>query len=110
MITFIHSATVLVSDQDKALDFYVTTLGFQKLSDDEYGQGMRWIVVAPPGRDTGLALSKPEDLGRSAGDVGGYSGISLIADDLNATYEELRARGVAFTAPPQRMPWGVPPA
>lgn len=106
MIESIYSATILVSDQDRALDFYVNKLGFQKLSDDPYGEGSRWIVVAPPGKETGIALSTPQDVGLGPEAAGNYSGISLIAKDITATYEHLRAKGVEFTAPPERMPWG----
>ncbi len=108
MIKSIHSAAITVRDQDQALDFYVDKLGFQKLSDDEYAPGLRWIVVAPPGAQTGLALNSPQATGENPEAIGTYSGISLITDDLNATYEELRARGVAFTGAPERMPWGAP--
>lgn len=107
MIASIHSATLCVSDQDKALDFYVDKLGFRKLSDDPYGEGSRWIVVAPPGKETGLALSTPGDLGLGPEAAGAYSGITLLADDLAATYEHLREKGVEFTGPPERMPWGA---
>ena len=107
MIKYIHSATVCVSDQDRALDFYVNKLGWEQRADAPYGNGSRWIEVAPPGAQTAVALSRPEDLGLSPEAVGMYTGVSLIAEDLNATYEELRERGVEFTSPPQQMPWGA---
>ena len=110
MIKYIHSATILVTDQDRAIDFYVNTLGFEKRDDRPYGDppgASRWVVVAPPGAQTALALARPEDMGAGADAGGGYKGISLIADDVNATYEELSARGGAFTAQPQRMPRGA---
>jgi catechol 2,3-dioxygenase-like lactoylglutathione lyase family enzyme len=108
VITRIHSATVLVRDQDAALDFYVNKLGFEKLSDDAYGENSRWVTVAPPGAATALALTRPEDMGMDPGvEFGGRGiGISLIADDIDATYQQLSERGVQFTAPPERMPWG----
>ena len=96
MIKYIHSATILVTDQDRAIDFYVNTLGFEKRDDRPYGDPpgtSRWVVVAPPGAETALALVRPEDMGAGADVAGGYKGISLIADDVNATYEELSARG-----------------
>ncbi len=65
------------------------------------------MVVAPPGRETGLALLRPQDVGAPEGAIAEHSGVSLIADDTRATYEELRSRGVEFTAPPERMPWGA---
>ena len=44
------------SDQDAALEFYVGTLGFEKRLDGEFGDGQRWIEVAPPGAETTIAL------------------------------------------------------
>ena len=110
MITYIHSATVLVQDQDRAVDFYVDTLGFEKRDDRPYGDSpdaSRWIVIAPPGAETALALVRPQDAGLGEDAAGGSRGISLIADDVNATYEELSAKGVTFSAKPERMPWGA---
>ena len=48
-ISDIHTVTVPVSDQDRALAFYVDQLGFEKRMDVSYGQGQRWIEVAPAG-------------------------------------------------------------
>ena len=107
MISYVHSATIRVRDQDKALEFYVGVLGFEKREDSPFGEGSRWVVVAPPGQKTGLALLRPQDMGLPAGAVGGPTGISLIADNVQRTYEELSARGVQFTQPPQQMPWGA---
>ena len=112
MITYVHSATVLVQDQDQAVDFYVNTLGFEKRRDSPFGEGSRWIEVAPPGGQTAIALLRPEDTGHGEGGrplptVGGPTGVSLIVDDMEATYRELSGKGVRFTSPPQQMPWGA---
>ncbi|HBY94278.1 MAG: VOC family protein [Ardenticatenaceae bacterium] len=106
MITRVRSVTVYVSDQDKALDFYVNKLGFEKLSDSRFGPEYRWIEVAPPGAETVVILAK------GYGDwseerVGQFAGIVFEADDIQATYETLRDRGVHFTEPPERQPWGM---
>ena len=112
MIGYVHSATVLVRDQDQAVDFYVNTLGFEKRRDDSFGEGSRWIEVAPPGSQSAIALLRPEDVGHEGGGqaaqtVGGSTGISLIAGDIEATYREFSGKGVQFTGPPQPMPWGA---
>jgi catechol 2,3-dioxygenase-like lactoylglutathione lyase family enzyme len=107
MISFVHSATVLVNDQDAALNFYVNLLGFEKRNDSPFGEGSRWIEVAPPGATTALALLRPQDMGQPGGTQGGHTGISLIADSVERTYAELSAKGVNFTAPPAQMPWGA---
>src|ERR687887_2137871 len=100
MITSVHSTTVLVKNQDKALDFYVNTLGFEKRDDSPMGEGSRWIVVAPRGRETGLALLRPQDVQQPSDKVGGPTGISFVTGDINRTYEELSRKGVQFTSPP----------
>jgi hypothetical protein len=64
-----------------------------------------WLVVAPSGQTSGLALVRPQDVGQPAGQ-GGISGISLVTDDIGQTYEALTAKGVSFTGPPQQMPLG----
>ena len=57
MISHVHSATVIVADQDKALDFYVNTLGFDKVIDQAMGPEMRFITVVPKGATTQIALA-----------------------------------------------------
>lgn len=106
MVKHIHSATLMVADQDAAVDFYVGKLGWEKRADSPYGDGARWIEVAPEGAVTALALVKPEDVGAPPEASGGYKGISLVTDDMDSTYRDLSDRGVEFTQPPEEMPWG----
>lgn len=105
MIARIHSTTLKVSDQDKALQFYTNVLGWEKREDSTLPDGYRWLTVAPAGAETALVLDKA-DAGQASGGGGGYTGISLISDDLQRDYETLSAKGVAFKEPPARMPWG----
>ena len=104
MIKRIKFLSVPVRDQDRALDFYVNTLGFMLVTDQPMGPGMRWIEVRPPKGETGVALFTPpgwEDR------VGTFSGSSWECDDVQKTYEELVAKGVEFVKPPQKQAWGV---
>lgn len=106
MITHIAVTAVYVSDEEQALDFYVNKLGFEKRADEAMGDGLRWIEVAPPGATTRLVLTR--GFGDwSADKVGKFAGIVFAPDDIDATYQELTARGVEFTEPPTRQPWGV---
>ena len=50
---------VPVSDTDRAIDFYVGTLGFEKTVDAEMGGGYRWVEVKLPGTPTTVALAPP---------------------------------------------------
>ena len=105
-LTHIAIATVSVSDQDKALDFYVNKLGFEVRADSPMGEGQRWLEVGLPDAQTRLVLAQ----GYGSSDenpVGKFTGLVLDADDIQATYETLRERGVPFSEPPTPQPWGM---
>jgi predicted enzyme related to lactoylglutathione lyase len=103
MITNVKLMGVCVSDQQRALDFYVNKLGFEVLTNEPMGPDMSWIEVAPPGSMTRLALFTPPGLEDR---IGSFSQIVFQCDDIQATYEELSQRGVTFTQPPQDQPGG----
>jgi predicted enzyme related to lactoylglutathione lyase len=104
MIRKMKFTSVPVRDQDRALEFYVGTLGFTLLTDQPMGPGQRWVEVRLPKGETGIALFTPpgqEDR------IGTFTGISLECDDVQKTYDELTAKGVEFAKPPKSEPWGV---
>lgn len=105
MISHIHSTTIAVADQEAALDFYVNTLGWEKGLDAEFGEGMRFLTVVPPGATTQLVLAHTSWAGGN-NTPGGHTGISMIAPDIDATYQTLVDRGVRFKEPVATMPWG----
>ncbi len=103
MITHIQVVSVPVSDQEQAKAFYLDTLGFELRADTSWGDGMRWVEVAPKGATTSLTLvtwfeSMPP---------GSLSGLVFATDDVRATYDELVTKGVAFDGPPVEQPWGM---
>jgi catechol 2,3-dioxygenase-like lactoylglutathione lyase family enzyme len=81
-----------VTDAERALRFYSGILGFEKRRDIPFGQGQRWIEVAPSGAVTTIALAPPARL-LSAVDTG----IRLATDDAEATHRELRGHGCRST-------------
>jgi catechol 2,3-dioxygenase-like lactoylglutathione lyase family enzyme len=104
VIKAIKFASIPVRDQDAALAFYTTKLGFQVATDQPFDDRQRWIELRIPGADTRLVLFTPtghEDR------IGTFSNVTFVADDVARTYEELRSRGVEFTAPPKTEPWGT---
>jgi catechol 2,3-dioxygenase-like lactoylglutathione lyase family enzyme len=113
VISYIHSTTIIVADQERALDFYVNTLGWEKRIDAMMGDGYRFVTVAPVGGQAELALGAAQmftvepgaGITRGRG-MEGASGISFAVDDVDATYRTLVERGVQFTGPPEQMPWG----
>jgi predicted enzyme related to lactoylglutathione lyase len=104
MITRTKLVTVWVSDQDKAFDFFVNKLGFE-VKTDQTMNSFRWLEVAPSGAETHLALARPNP-GQKDATIGEFTGISFDADDLQATYDNLVAKDVHFTAPLAEQPWG----
>ena len=79
-----------VADTDRALDFYVGTLGFEKVVDEPMGPGMRWVEVQVAGAETTIALAPPPP-GQEAG--GSQTGIILDSTDLEADHATLKAAG-----------------
>ena len=103
-ITEVRTVAVPVTDQDRALEFYVGALGFEKRMDATFGGGRRWVEVAPPGATTTIALAPPGPDGRAGVDTG----IRLITEDAEADHGDLRARGVDTDAEVMHLP-GAPP-
>ena len=105
MISHIHSTTVVVADQDAALDFYANTLGWDKALDVPVDDGVRFLTVVPPGATTQLVLGHTRWHGEDTRPAKA-TGITLVAPDIDAAYERLTARGVRFKQPVTVMPWG----
>jgi catechol 2,3-dioxygenase-like lactoylglutathione lyase family enzyme len=100
-IVEIGTVVIPVADQDRAIEFFVGTLGFEKRLDAPFGEGMRWVEVAPPGAATSLALVPA---GASAGVE-----VSFTTRDAAADHADLRKRGVDADADLIDMGGGVPP-
>lgn len=97
MISDLTHVTVLVDDQDAALDFYTDVLGFEKHDDVEMDENGRWLTVAPEGATVPqLVLADSE-----------YAAHVLVTDDCRAEYDRLAEAGVTFRGEPMEMPWGV---
>ena len=104
-ITQVGTVIVPVSDQDRAIEFYVEKLGFEKRTDTPFGDGYRWIEVYPPAGTAGIALAPPPD-----GQVTpANTGITLTSEDIDATHAEMKALGVDVDAEVARMGDPVPP-
>lgn len=96
-----------VTDQDRSLAFFRDQMGFDVRSDTTYGEGARWIEVAPPGSTTVIALNGPSDQ-REGFQPGIMAPFSLDTDDLDSAMAVLAGRGVDFDEP-MRLPPPVPP-
>src|ERR1044072_1596565 len=105
-LTEVGRVAVTVADQDRALDFYVNTLGFEKRADIPFGDGMRWIEVGPQGAPTGIALVLPRE-GQQASAYA--TGLILTSEDIDADHATLRSRGVDTDPEVQRWAAPAPP-
>ena len=116
----IANAQLWVHDQDEALEFYTQKLGMEVRADvtvPEMGN-FRWLTVGPPGQDDfsiclmaipGPPVFDPEtsEQVRALMAKGAAGTVFLTTDDCQASYEDLKARGVEFTEPPEERPYGI---
>lgn len=98
--TRITSVSVQVTDQDRALDFYVNTLGCQVRADVEVWPGARWLEVVPPGSDVGIALLTAES--------GLPIGVRLGTEDADAAHAVLSDAGAKVNQEVLRLDFAPP--
>jgi catechol 2,3-dioxygenase-like lactoylglutathione lyase family enzyme len=89
-ITKLGRVMVPVSDQDAGIAFYTGTLGLSVVADVPFGEGDRWVEVAPPGGGAALALVPA----RGDYQTGRMTGVALESADARADHAELRGKGV----------------
>ncbi len=115
----VANAQLWVHDQDEALAFYTQKVGMEVRTDvtmPELG-GFRWLTVGFAGDDFAIVLmaipEQPVMDAETAEQVRelmgkGFAGtVFLETDDCNASYEDLRGRGVEFTEAPEERPYGI---
>ena len=105
-VSKIATVVIPVADQDREIEFYVEKLGFEKRTDVPFGNGQRWVEVAPGDAVTTIALAPPPP-GRSTGNR--ETGIGLQTEDIDAFHAELKAAGVDVDPEVSRMGDPVPP-
>jgi catechol 2,3-dioxygenase-like lactoylglutathione lyase family enzyme len=104
-ITQVGTVIVPVSDQDRAIEFYTGRLGFEKRADIPFGNGDRWVEVAPAGAATSIALVPP----REGEPIGIDTHVGFSTQDADADCASLLAQGVDADAEVMRMGDPVPP-
>jgi catechol 2,3-dioxygenase-like lactoylglutathione lyase family enzyme len=106
--------TIIVDDYDRAIEFFVGALGFELVEDSpalttEGGRPKRWVVVRPPGAQTGVLLAQadgPRQAAAVGNQVAGRVGFFLRVDDFGAAYARMTAAGVKFATEPRDEPYG----
>ena len=102
----ISIVVIPVSDVDRAIEFYVGALGFEKRVDVPFGGAYRWVEVGPADTETTIALAPPPP-GGSTGNR--ETGIGLQTDDIDSFHAELKSAGVDVDPEVNRMGDPVPP-
>lgn len=116
----IASAQLWVHDQEVALQYWTEKVGMEVRQDvtmSELGN-FRWLTVGPPGQDDVsivlMAVPGPPVMDETTRKqvlelvAKGFAGTAfLTTENCQATYEQLKARGVEFTEPPHEMPYGI---
>lgn len=113
-MSHLQLVSVVVADYDPAISFFVDVLGFELVEDSPAtttasGRPKRWVVVRPPGAETGLLLARAEGATQQAAvgnQTGGRVGFFLRVDDFAATYARLEAAGVRFDGPVRHEAYG----
>lgn len=110
MINKVGTVSIFVSDQDRAKDFYVNTLGFELHTDQPLYPGAthRWVSVAPKGGQTEIVLYLPDQNWEHYKQVVGKSqAVTLDVSNIFELVAELKAKGVRIAVEPDPQPWGT---
>ena len=113
-MSFLRAITLVVDEYDPAIAFFVDALGFELIEDTPAGVGSdgapkRWVMVRPPGAESGLLLARADGDEQAAAvghQTGGRVGFFLQVDDFNAAYARMLAAGVSFVGPARTEPYG----
>lgn len=109
----LESLALIVRDYDDAIHFFVEALGFEVIADSPAmtndGREKRWVVVRPPGAQTGVLLARAdgEEQARAVGEqFAGRVGLLLRVDDFDAARQRMLDHGVRFATEPRDEPYG----
>ncbi len=104
---------LVVRDYDPAIDFFIDALGFELVEDSPAltndGRPKRWVVVRPPGAETGILLARadgPDQETAVGSQFAGRVGFFLRVDDFDAAHERMLDAGVRFVSAPRDEPYG----
>src|SRR5580700_5003381 len=106
---WIEQFTIIVDDYDEAIGFFTGALGFDLVEDSPAlttgdGRPKRWVVVRPPGTQTGILLARADGEHQAAAvgnQVAGRVGFFLRVDDFAAAAQRMTAAGVQFLTAPR---------
>ncbi len=106
-------ATIVVQDYDQAIEFFTGALRFDLVEDSPAttndGRAKRWVVVRPPGAETGLLLAQadgPEQVASIGSQTGGRVAFFLKVENFDVAYARILAAGATFVTSPRDEPYG----
>src|ERR1700691_3740915 len=110
----LDKVTIVVDDYDKDIAFFTRALGIDLVAASpaltaDGGRPKRWVVVRPPGAETGILLARADGQDQAAAvgnQFAGRVGLFLQVDDFDAAYERMTAAGVEFVTVPRTEPYG----
>ena len=112
-MAFLALVTMIVDDYDPAIEFFVGVLEFELVEDSPSftndGRPKRWVVVRPPGAETGILLARADSdqQGSAVGNqVAGRVGFFLRVDDFETSYKRMVTAGVEFISKPRTEDYG----
>jgi catechol 2,3-dioxygenase-like lactoylglutathione lyase family enzyme len=112
-VSVLRLTALIVDDYDPAIDFFVDTLGFELVEDSpattNKGQPKRWVVVRPPGGQSGILLARADgaEQRQAVGNqFAGRVGFFLEVEDFEASYRRMTERGVRFVSALRTEPYG----
>jgi lactoylglutathione lyase len=105
VITGIASTSIFVKDQQKSLNFWVDKIGFEVICDLQLESNFRWIEIAPRSSNSSINLY-PKSL-ISKKDLKPMPVIVFSTNDIQSTFDNLRARGVTFSRNPLKSILGI---
>jgi predicted enzyme related to lactoylglutathione lyase len=112
-VPFLSLVTVVVEDYDPAIAFFVEVLGFELVEDSpsttRKGAAKRWVVVRPPGAETGIVLARADgaaEAGAVGSQTGGRVAFFLRVEDFIATYDRIVDSGATVEGSPRDEPYG----
>ncbi|MEO8538817.1 MAG: VOC family protein [bacterium] len=112
-MAYLERVALIVHDYDEAIAFFVDKLGFELEEDSPAltndGRPKRWVVVRPPGSQTGLLLARADGEGQTpsvGNQFAGRVGFFLRVEDFDASYQRMLSGGVEFVTAPRAEPYG----
>ncbi len=106
----LHAVTLVVPDYDAAIAFYTETLNFTLTQNIDLGEGKRWVLVTPPGSESGSLLlaqaDGPDQITAVGNQTGGRVGFFLQTDDFERDHAAMLSDGVHFEEEPRHEDYG----